>query len=121
MLRSVGDAPRSGTMEGKMKKTRLMRTRQPAYRYVLFSYGGKAAKRRSSEEAWFNFPFFRSKETEIKDDMEKNETEKSEKIIDYATLLSWYNENKLKTSAVNDRKEASEIIKKQRELKFLLL
>ena len=102
-------------------KTRLFRTRQTAYRYVLFSYGGKSVKRRGTEQTVFGFPFFRNKDTEIKDYGKKTETAESQKIIDYATLLSWYNENKLKTGAANERMEAQETARKQRELKFLML
>ena len=102
-------------------KTRLFRIRQPAYRYVLFSYGGKAVKRRGIEQAGFSFPFFRNRDTENKEHEKKAETVESQKIIDYATLLSWYNENKSKTGTTSERMEAQESIRKQRELKFLML
>ena len=86
--------------------TKLFGISRPSYRYVLFSYKGKAIKK---------------KEPYQKDNNKNDETVDSYKIIDYATLLSWYNENKARASAVGERTPAPEYSKKQRELKFLML
>jgi len=92
---------------------------------VLFSYNGKAIKK---------------KEPRYKDETGDNVAVESYKIIDYATLVSWYNENKFRenkagennaresqvreshtmASAVGERIPAPEYSMKQRELKFLM-
>jgi len=101
--------------------TRLIGYRRPSFRpyranrFVLFSYNGRAIKK---------------KEPRYKDEAVINEVVEPYKIIDYATLLSWYNENRvrenqireshLRASAVGERVPAPEYTQKRRELKFLM-
>ena len=101
--------------------TRLIGFRRPvsrpyrSNRYVLFSYNGKAIKKKESRHG---------------DETGTNEAIEPSKIIDYATLLSWYNENKAResqiresqyrASAVGERVPAPDYTQKRRELKFLM-
>jgi len=75
-------------------------------RMVLFSYGGRAVKRRDV------------KLSAVTSDYSEAD---GVKIIDYATLWSWYNENKSGESVVSERSFTPEYAKKQKSLKFLML
>jgi len=74
--------------------------------FVLFSYGGKAVK---------------TKDSYARVEAMKSESHVSEKIIDYATLQSWYNEQKAAKAAADKLIEAQDYEKKQRNLKFMML
>lgn len=95
-----------------MKNIRLIGLRRRSG-YVLFSSGGRAVKKREARTESTN--------KDIK-------ALATEKIIDYATLQAWYNENKA-AKAVTDHKaetrdtehETQYMENKQRYMKFMLL
>jgi len=88
-----------------MKNRRLFSTRRP-FGFVLFSYGGKAVKQ---------------KESYARAAVQKNESLVSEKIIDYATLQSWYNEQKAAKAAAGELGDTRDADRKQRNMKFMML
>lgn len=99
-----------------MKNVRLIGVRRQS-RYVLFSFGGRAVKKTENRKT----VYADSGSKDIKSLV-------SEKIIDYATLQAWYNENKANkavadsmVAADDDNVETQDMEKKQRNLKFMLL
>ena len=75
-------------------------------RIMLFSYGGKAVKK---------------KDPGAPAEKKRDERGSPPNIIDYDTLLSWYNEHSKEKAVGYVRENAPVYIRKQKDLKFIML
>ena len=90
-------------------ETNRTRGKRSSGRIRLFSYGGKAVQRKATNA-----------ETG-KEATGTGKADNSAKIIDYSTLLSWYNEQNAAKVVAEGSGTAYEYNKKQKNLKFIML
>ena len=91
--------------------------RQAQGQMVLFSYGGKSVQKKTEETELRN----RGRPEIDKREYKRENNPVSGKVIDYATLQAWYNDDGRGDSMVAERDLGPGYAGKQQRLKFIML